>query len=77
MWDRIKQKMGVWICLAVQSLGRHASKAEGASSIPGGKTKIPHAAWHSQKKENGKSECLRHSSGQGRLIKVTFMKCHV
>ena len=55
--------MGVWTSLAVQWLGCHAFKAEGASSVSGGNTKIPHAAWHSQKKENGNSECHRHGSG--------------
>ena len=36
--------------LAVQWLRFCASNAGGMGSIPGGGTKIPHAAWHSQKK---------------------------
>ena len=35
--------------LAVQWLGICASNAGGASSIPGGGTKIPHATWCGQK----------------------------
>ena len=34
----------------VQWLRLHASTAEGTCSIPGQGTKIPHAAWHNQKK---------------------------
>ena len=41
--------------LAVQWLRLHASTAGGAGSIPGRGTKIPHAAWHSQKNEKENS----------------------
>ena len=34
----------------VQWLGLRAFTAGGAGSIPGQGTKIPHAAWHGQKK---------------------------
>ena len=37
--------------LAVQWLRLHASTAGGAGWIPGQGTKIPHAAWCSQKKK--------------------------
>ena len=33
---------------AVQGLGHHASKEQGADTIPGWGIKIPHAAWHGQ-----------------------------
>ena len=36
----------------VQWLRLCASKAGAAGSIPGQETKIPHAAWHSQKIKN-------------------------
>ena len=35
--------------LVVQWLGLHASNAGGVGSVPGRRTKIPHATWHSQK----------------------------
>ena len=38
--------------LAVQWLRLYTSSAEGAGSIPGRGTKIPHAAWHGQKNKN-------------------------
>ena len=37
--------------LEVQWLRLHASNAGGTCSIPGWGTKIPHAAWHGQKKK--------------------------
>ena len=42
--------------LAVQWLGLCASTEGGTGSIPGWGTKIPHAAWRSQKKK--KKECM-------------------
>ena len=41
--------------LAVQCLRLHASNAGDAGSIPGWGTKIPHPAWHGQKKKKKKS----------------------
>ena len=35
----------------VQWLGRRTSTAGGTGSIPGGGTKIPHAAWYGHKKK--------------------------
>ena len=37
--------------LAVQWLRLHASTTEGMGSVPGWGTKIPHTAWHGQKKK--------------------------
>ena len=34
--------------LVVQWLGLHVSSTGGVGSIPGRRTNIPHAAWHSQ-----------------------------
>ena len=45
----------------VQWLGCHSFTAEGAGSIPGWGTKIPHAALHVQKEESGDPD------GPGRL----------
>ena len=47
---------------AVQQLRPRASAAEGASALPGGGTKIPHAAWWSQKKR--KSQIFHLDAGQ-------------
>ena len=38
-----------WTSLAVQELGVHTSNAGGTGSVPGQRTKIPHAARRSQK----------------------------
>ena len=42
--------------LVFQWLGLGASIAGGTGSIPGGRTKIPHAVWHGQKKRKRKKE---------------------
>ena len=51
----------------VQWLGLHASTAGGTGSIPGWGTKVPHAAWHGQKKTSvGKDvEKMQHSQTAG------------
>ena len=43
----------------VQWLRLHATNAEGAGSIPGQGTKIPHAMWHGQKKKKTLKMSLR------------------
>ena len=45
-----------WTSLAVQCLRLRASTAGGAGLVPGRETKIPHAAWHGQKKEKTKKK---------------------
>ena len=44
--------------LAVQSLGLRGSMAEGMVSVPGEGTKIPHAAWCSQKQKPKQNHTL-------------------
>ena len=44
--------------LAVQSLGLRGSVAEGMVSVPGQGTKIPHAAWCSQKQKPKQNHAL-------------------
>ena len=44
------------ISLAIQWLGHQAPNTGDTVSIPGQGTKIPHAAWHSQRKKKRKWE---------------------
>ena len=54
--------------LAVQWLRLHAFTAKGTGSIPGQRTKIPQAAWCSQKrkrkKENDEKEDIKGNRGE-------------
>ena len=72
-----------WISLAVQWLRLRASNAAGAGSIPGRGNKIPHAAWHRQKKKKELNDywvrCpnIEFSTGFHSLVYSKFCTSHV
>ena len=53
---RFLKKLKIGNSLVIQWLGLHIVTAKGPGSIPGGGTKIPQAAWHSQKKKKRERE---------------------
>ena len=61
--------------LAVQWLTRHTSNAQGAGSIPGQGTKIPHAVQHSQRlKKKKKKETLFYPNLARDLVGVSSLE---